>query len=755
MPTTTLEKPIPTLDSAFENIETAVKRYIPDSDLGLLRRAYEFACEKHAGQERATGEPYITHPVAVAEILAGLEMDVPTLAAALLHDVVEDTTVTQEEMVERFGQEVSDIVDGVTKLSLVSADLFGAQPLEDDEPKTADELARAQRRAETLKTAANLRKIFLAMAKDLRVIIVKLADRLHNMRTLEVLPPPKRKKIADETLQIYAPLAHRLGIWQMKWELEDLAFKYAEAEEFEKIAKRVAQTRDDRQKEVDEAILQLSERLRAEGIGAQVKGRPKHLYSIYQKMQDQELDFGEIYDLVALRVIVKSRPECYHALGIVSSLWAPIPGMYSDYIARSKSNLYQSLHIKVIGPHGKPLEVQIRTEEMHRTAEFGVAAHWAYKEKGEEGRAEDRFERKLTWLRQQLSDWQSDSKDSGEFLRAVTEDLFADQVFVFTPKGDVIDLPAGATPIDFAYRIHSDVGNKTIGAKVNGKLVSLSYKLGNGDFVDIVTRANSSPSRDWLALAKTSHARSKIKAYFKKLLHAENIIKGRDVLAKEAKEMGLETSILKDDALRTVAPAFNVPTELELLAAVGYGTLAAAAVLHKLAPMQLQPKGLVLGTKRSDESKLKIRAGDVENVMFRRSRCCLPIPGDEVIGYITRGRGMALHRVECPNAKAAAIREPERLVPVQYAGGDNQAYSVALIVQTLDRTGLLADIGAIFAEMKTHITAVRTQSHRDRTATLEISLEVKDVEDLNRVCLSVQRLSDVLDIQRAMGGREK
>jgi GTP pyrophosphokinase len=472
-------------------------------------------------------------------------------------------------------------------------------------------------------------------------------------------------------------------------------------------------------------------------------------------MQQQELDFGEIYDLVALRVIVKTRPDCYHALGVVSSLWAPIPGMYSDYIARSKSNLYQSLHIKVVGPRARPLEVQIRTEEMHRTAEFGVAAHWAYKEKGEGGKAADRFEQKLSWLRQQLSDWQADSKDSGEFLRAVTEDLFADQVFVFTPKGDVIDLPAGATPIDFAYRIHSDVGNKTVGAKVNGKMVPLSYKLGNSDFVEIVTRANSAPSRDWLALAKTSHARSKIKAYFKKLLHAENIIKGRDILTKESDKLGLDSSVLKDDALRTVAPAFNVPTEQELLAAVGYGTLTASAVLHKLAPMQLQPKGLVLGTRRADESRLKIQAGGVDNVMFRRSRCCLPIPGDEVVGYITRGRGMALHRIECPNAKAAAEREPERLVPVSYSGGDNQQYGVVLIVQTLDRTGLLADIGSIFAEMRTYITAVRTQSHRDRTATLEISLEVKDVEDLNRVCLGVQRLSDVLDIQRAVGGREK
>jgi guanosine-3',5'-bis(diphosphate) 3'-pyrophosphohydrolase len=751
------------IDAEFEAILSAVAKYSPEADFPLLRRAYAFAREKHAGQTRLSGEPYITHPLAVVQILVGIEMDVPTLAAALLHDVVEDTSVTPEEMAERFGPEVAGLVDGVTKLTLVHVDLFGSHSPDDDsaaaaEPLTPHEESRMKRREETLKTAANLRKIFLAMAKDLRVMIIKLADRMHNMRTLDVMPPHKRKRIARETLEIFAPLAHRLGIWQMKWELEDLAFKYNEPERYAELAAHVAATRDERQSEVDEAIRILKEKLESEGIPDPViKGRPKHLYSIYQKMLNQELDFKEIYDLVALRVLVHTRQECYHALGVVSSLWAPIPGMYSDYIARSKSNMYQSLHIKVVGPRGKPLEVQIRTFEMHRTAEFGVAAHWAYKEKGEGGKATDQFERKLSFLRQQLTDWQTDSKDSGEFLRSVTEDLFSDQVFVFSPKGDVIDLTAGATPIDFAYRIHSDVGNHTVGAKVNGKLVPLAYRFKNGDFVEIITRSNSAPSRDWLALAKTSHARSKIKAYFKKLLHSENVQRGREALAHELERLGLDHhALLKDEALRAVAPFFNVPNEIELLAAVGYGTAAVGAVINKLHPAApLEPKGIIVGGRKADESKLQVTAGGVDNVMFRRSRCCLPIPGDEVVGYVTRGRGMALHRAECPNVRQYVQTEPERLVPVEYAGGDTQVYSVNLNIETLDRTGLLADIGNIFGELKTNITAVKTQSHRDRTATLGISLEVKDVDHLNRICMSVRRLSDVLDIERALGGREK
>jgi GTP pyrophosphokinase len=745
------------VDAAFEQIVASLEKSRPQDDLSLLRAAYEFAREKHGGQKRRSGEPYITHPVSVAEILAGMEMDVQTLAAGLLHDVVEDATVTIEELSQRFGGEIAALVDGVTKLTKAGMDEFsGHSPLL-SQPQTPQEEARVKRQQEVIKSASNLRKIFLAMAKDLRVMVIKLADRMHNMRTLDAQPEASRRRISEETLSLYAPLAHRLGIWQMKWELEDLAFKYLEPEKYREVADKVALTRAERQGEVQEAIQILQEKLREEGIDAQINGRSKHLYSIYQKMLKQELDFNEIYDLVALRVIVHTRNECYHALGIISGLWVPIPGMFSDYIARSKSNMYQSLHIKVIGPRSKPLEVQIRTYDMHRTAEFGIAAHWAYKEKGEGGKAADQFEKKLSWLRQQLYDWQNDSRDSSEFLRSVTEDLFTDQVFVFTPKGDVIDLPAGATPIDFAYRIHSDVGNHAVGAKVNGKMVPLSYRFRNGDMVDIITRSNSAPSRDWLALVKTSHAKSKIKAYFKRLMHAESVQHGREILERELERLNLDArGLLKDEVLRAIAPLFNLPNEVELLAAVGRGTAPAGTVINKLRPGQpVPPKGVVVGRGKADESKLRVSAGDVENVMFRRSRCCLPIPGDEVIGYITRGRGMALHRKECPNIRHYELTENERLIPVDYAGSDNQVYSVNLLIQTVDRTGLIADVGNIFGETKTFITKISTQSHRDRTATLLISAEVKDVDHLNRLFLAIRRLADVLDISRAIGSKEK
>ncbi len=751
------DKRLEAVDSAFEQIVAGLEKARPQDDLCLLRAAYEFAREKHCGQFRRSGEPYITHPVAVAEILAGMEMDVQTLAAGLLHDVVEDSSVTIEELSQRFGSEIASLVDGVTKLTKAGMDEFSGHSPALSQPQSPQEEARFKRQQEVIKKASNLRKIFLAMAKDLRVMVIKLADRLHNMRTLDAQPESSRLRISEETLRLYAPLAHRLGIWQFKWELEDLAFKYTEPEKYREIASKVAQTRAERQEEVQEAIKILQERLREEGIDAQITGRSKHLYSIYQKMLKQELDFNEIYDLVALRVIVHTRNQCYHALGVVSALWVPIPGMFSDYIARSKSNMYQSLHIKVMGPRSKPLEVQIRTYDMHRTAEFGIAAHWAYKEQGEGGRASDQFERKLSWLRQQLYDWQNDSRDSSEFLRTVTEDLISDQVFVFTPKGDVIDLPAGATPIDFAYRIHSDVGNHAVGAKVNGKMVPLSYRFRNGEVVDIITRPNGAPSRDWLALAKTSHAKSKIKAYFKRLMHTESVQHGREILERELERLNLDTrGLLKEEVLRAIAPLFNLPNEVELLAAVGRGTVPTGSVINKLRPDQPLPqKGVVGGRGRADDSKLRVSAGDVENVMFRRSRCCLPIPGDEVIGYITRGRGMALHRKECPNLRHYELNERERLIPVEYTGSDNQVYSVLLLIIAVDRTGLIADVGNIFGEMKTFITKINTQSHRDRTATLFISAEVKDVDHLNRLFLAIRRLPDVLDITRAIGGREK
>jgi guanosine-3',5'-bis(diphosphate) 3'-pyrophosphohydrolase len=757
----------------WRELKETVRKYRPDADLRPLRAAYRFARLKHATQRRKSGELYINHPLAVALILAELEMDSATICAGLLHDVVEDTAVTPEEMVKRFGPEVAALVDGVTKLKIVGVDEFAAHSPDESASaassrsagpaapslRSPQDEARARKRQETVKSAANLRKIFLAMAKDLRVTVVKLADRLHNMRTLDSMPEQKRKRIADETLHIFAPLAHRLGIWQMKWELEDLAFKYVEPEEFKKVATAVAQTRGDRQGEVDEAIRILKERLAAEGIpDAQIHGRPKHLWSIYQKMLKQELDFKELFDLIALRIIVHTKAQCYHALGIVSSLWPPMPGMFSDYIARSKGNMYQSLHIKVIGPHGKPLEIQIRTWEMHRTAEFGVAAHWAYKEKGEGGKAGgDQFERKLAWLRQQIFDMQAEAREPGEFLRSVTEDLFTDQVFAFSPRGDVMDMPAGATPIDFAFRVHSDVGQKCVGAKVNGKMVPLSYQLRNGDVVEIVTRSDGHPSRDWLALAKTAHAKSKIKAYFKRLLHDESVQQGREMLQREIERLGLDSAILRDDALKTLAAQFNVPNDVELLAAVGYGTVSVGALLNRLSPSQpLPPKGIVVGKGRADDRKLKVSAGSIDNVAFRRARCCLPIPGDEVVGYVTRGRGMALHRRECVNIRHYEKTEPERLTSVDYTGGgEGQVYSVNIVIETADRTGLLADVGNIFGEMRTFITAIKTQSHRDHTATHEVAAQEKHVQPLTRLFLAVRRLPDVLDIERAIGGREK
>ena len=741
-------------------------QYRPQADLALVRRAYVFASEKHAPQKRRSGEPYIIHPVEVTEVLADLEMDEQTLAAGLLHDVIEDCGVTAEEISQMFGPEVAHLVDGVTKLQIAGVDEGKREDTKEDaESVTPATAERRKKQAEMLKNAANLRKIFVAMAKDLRVIIIKLADRLHNMRTLGALAPARQFRMATETLQIFAPLAHRLGIWQLKWQLEDLSFKYAEPEDYAEIAALVARNRKERQDEVDTAIDVLKERLKAEGVDAQIKGRPKHLYSIYNKMKSQKIEFSDLYDLTALRVIVHTRPECYHALGVVSALWKPIPGMYTDYIAQSKSNLYQSLHIKVLGPSGRPLEVQIRTWEMHRTAEFGIAAHWQYKEGG---KVSDQFEQRLSFLRQQMFDWQADSKDHNEFMRNITEDLFTDQVFVMTPKGDVIDLPQGSTPVDFAYRVHSKVGDHCVGAKVNARMVTLSYQFKNGDVAEVITRPSANPSRDWLAFVKTSHAKSRIKAYFKKLNQAENVQRGHELLEKELthqlerepKSWGDDPrALLKDEPLRTIASQFNMPSETELLASIGYGTIAALSVLNKLkpsAPVSDAPT-IQLGNRRSDDRKLRVVAGenDMENVLFRRSRCCLPIPGDEVIAYTTRGRGMALHRRECPNARQYLEREPERCQPVEYVGGDAQVYQVFLLIDCLDRRGLLADVTATFAENKTFITAVKTQSHRDKTATLEFAVEVRNTEHLAMIMHKVYALGDILGIHRATGGRDE
>jgi GTP diphosphokinase / guanosine-3',5'-bis(diphosphate) 3'-diphosphatase len=727
-----------------------VREYRPQADTGVIVRAYRAAEFGHRAQRRAGGEPYITHPLAVAGILAELEMDIATIAAGLMHDLVEDSLdengqpyITLENIRHAFGEEVALLVDGVTKLgSYLDID----RELEE----TADQEKRRRKR-EVMQTAANLRKIFIAMARDLRVMIIKLADRLHNMRTLDALPRERQVKIATETLQILAPMAHRMGIWQIKWQLEDLAFKYLEPEKYAELVARVQRTRREREEDINEAIRTLKERLEREKIRAEVHGRPKHLYSIYQKMLKEEIDLNQIYDLLAIRVIVDTVADCYHTLGVVHDLWLPIPGRFDDYIAKPKPNMYQSLHTKVIGPRQQPLEVQIRTWEMHRTADFGIAAHWQYKEGTS---AQDRFEQRMRMLRQQLFEWQADGKDSSEFLRSVVNDLFNDQVFVFTPRGDVIDLVAGSTPVDFAYRVHTDVGNTCVGAKVNGRIVPLDYQFKNGDIVEIITRPNAHPSRDWLNFVKTSHARSKIKQYFRKLAHSENIVRGKEMLEREAERLGLDPrEVLSADALEQVAKNLNLPNAEEVYAAVGDGRYSAHAVLNRLQPRMPQPVPLVTG--RAMESEARLAVDGVDNVMIRRARCCAPLPGDDVVGYTSRGRGITLHRRSCVNVQNYLLREPERLVAVRWEERAGASYAVPLHIEAADRTGLLSDISSVFGETKTNITEIHTKSHPDGTARIHITVEVHGVSHLHSLMDRVRRISDVLDIQRigAVGGK--
>jgi guanosine-3',5'-bis(diphosphate) 3'-pyrophosphohydrolase len=759
-------------DSPIEEIIQKARVYHPNTDKDLLRRAYAYAAAKHEGQFRRSGEPYIMHPLAVTLILTELEMDDATLVAGLLHDVVEDCGVSRDELAAEFGDEIADLVDGVTKLKLADfearsesepgARVDAADP---PAPEAAEALARKKRHGETTKSAANLRKILLAMAKDLRVMVIKLADRLHNMRTLGAMPEHRQKKVAQETLQIFAPLAHRLGIWQIKWQLEDLAFKYINPEAYNDLKQKLDKTRAQREKDITTATETLKARLSQEGIKAEFQGRPKHLYSIYNKMQKQTLNLGEIYDLIALRVIVPTVADCYHALGIVHQVWMPLPGRFDDYIAKTKSNGYQSLHTKVHGPNGEPLEIQIRTTEMHRTADFGIAAHWQYKEGGGKSKsasADKRFDNKLTLLRQQLFDWQYDAKEPGEFLRSVVGDLFTDQVFVFTPKGDVLDFPLGATPIDAAYRIHSDLGQHCVGAKVNGKIVPLTYHFKNGDIVEILARPNANPSLDWLASAKTSHARTKIKAYFRKLRYASNVARGRELLQKELERLHLDTRhLMSPEVLNKIGEQMNHPGQEDLLAAVGYGDAAIGSVVTRLrALVQETPHEdsrtfdrRTVNTHSVNTSKLQV-GGDLADVAIVRAKCCQPVPGDEVAGYMTRGKGIALHRHGCANVAHYQQTEPERLIEIDWQPSDpTQRYSTDIKIELVDRLGLLEDIGKLFSEAKTFIQAIRTRSLPNHTAVMQISFDAVDTAHIAAMITRLQRLTDVMDIHR-LGANE-
>jgi len=711
-------------------LKAEIEKYTQDADLGLIEKAYKFARLAHQGQKRASGEDFIEHPLAVAGILAGLELDVITIAAAVLHDVVEDTPVTLEQVRAEFGDEIALLVDGVTKLS------------------------RLEYRSREEEQVENLRKMFLAMARDIRVVLIRLADRLHNLRTLQYLSEEKQREVARETLEVFAPLAHRLGMFRIKSEMEDLALACLEPEKFNEIKRLVSLRRKQRESYIERVIGILREHLARVGVKADIRGRPKHYYSIYKKMYEQGRDFSEIYDLIAVRIIVDTVKDCYGALGVVHTLWKPIPGRFKDFIAMPKSNMYQSLHTSVIGPEGEPFEIQIRTWEMHRTAEYGIAAHWKYKE----GRTDPDLDEKLSWLRQIL-DWQQDLRDAREFMESLRIDLFEDEVFVFTPKGDVIDLPAGSNPVDFAYRIHTDIGHRCVGAKVNGRIVPLDYTLKNGDIVEILTSKQSSgPSADWLKMVKTSSAKNKIRQWFKREKRAENLEKGREALEREIARHGFEPhELMREEWLDEVKRRFNFQTTDDLLVAVGYGGVTAQHVVARLLneyrkQAQEQEAALEELAKESrwegyGEPTEGVRIKGVDNVLVRFARCCNPIPGDPIIGYVTRGRGVSVHRLDCPNMAAALKDKQERLIEVAWDRADSLFYPVRVKIDAIDRPGLMSDVLYVIAEGKTNILSARAGADNG-AAVIELVLEIRDLEHLERLVDRIKRVRDVVDVRR-------
>lgn len=708
-----------------------------DANVRRIRYAYYLAERAHRGQSRASGEPYITHPLAVARILVDLRMDDDSICAALLHDVLEDCVeVKGEEIAKAFGEDVLHLVEGVTKLR------FGHQESLTDRQRAA---------AETTRTAETLRKMLLAMAKDFRVMVIKLADRLHNMKTLGAMPAVKQVRIARETLDVYAPLAARLGIWQIKWQLEDLSFKALHPAEFQRVSDLVAKSRGQREAELQEAILKLKSRFEERGIKIQeIRGRPKHLYSIFNKMVKQGVPFEEIYDLLALRIIVETIPDCYVALGIVHEAYVPIPSLFYDYIARPKPNGYQSLHTKVLGPSNQPLEIQIRTRQMHEIAEHGVAAHWTYKE----GKTSIDETKRLSTLREQLFDWSSDSRSSSDFLRSVSTDLFSEQVFVFTPKGDVIDLPKDSTPVDFAFRVHTQLGMTLVGAKVNGTMAPLSTVLRNGDVVELITRSNAQPSIDWLEFTKSAHARSKIRAHVRKLTKETDAQRGRDAIEKELKSLGLEPrQYLGEEKLQKVADSMDaVETTQDLLAKVGSGLASVQSVVAKLRGTVPEPHSTpeTIQVTKTKEGKTALTAGGLEGVLVSRGKCCHPIPGDDVVGYVSRGRGIILHRRVCPNAMAYLSTEPDRLLAYNWPP-DGHVYAVGLKIICINRTGLLMDVSTIFGESKTNVSSLNVKTMPNHTAEIDITIDVRDTEHLAQLMTKISNFGDVISILRMFG----
>ena len=725
-------------DAEFRHLIDTIHSYLPQADCEDVTKAYHTAEEAHKEQHRVSGEPYILHPLAVAQILADMKIDTTTITAALLHDVVEDTACTLEDLRNEFGREVAFLVDGVTKLS------------------------RLNYRTKEDQQLNSMRKMFLAMAKDVRVVVIKLADRLHNMRTLRYMRSDKQKRIAQETLEIFAPLAHRLGIFNIKWELEDLSFRYLEPDKYYDLVDQMKQKRHVREEIVNESIDVLKKALDDAHIHCEINGRPKHFYSIYKKMKKDNRDLSQVYDLFAIRVIVDDVKDCYGVLGIVHSLWKPLPYRFKDYIAMPKPNNYQSLHTTVIGTRGQPVEIQIRTWEMHHIAEYGVAAHWRYKE-GNQTANKDAFDEKMGWLRN-LLEWQ-DTSNPQEFVNALKLDAFSDEVFVFSPRGDVIDLPQGAIPIDFAYRIHTDVGHRCVGAKINGKIVPLDYRLKNGDIVEIITSKTGKPSLDWLNSVGSSESRSKIRNWFKKENREENIEKGLEALERECKRLNHDWKSLNvGGRLGRVAKQMNAGSEDDLAAAVGYGGFAVNTVLIKL--LELQKKDLQKQEEQNSSlvmrEKLKPRKPGKHSgtgilvkgepgLLVRLAKCCSPVPGDPIIGFITRGRGVSVHRADCPNVTHGQS-DVDRLIDVEWDYEGDERFEVNMEIVAYDRTGIMAEIMAALAELKISILSINAKTSDTKNVVIHMGISIKDLAQFEFIATKIRRLKDVYAVERYTGG---
>ena len=733
----------------YDMLIARIRKYHPSTDVSMIEKAYKLAVKAHGDQRRKSGEPYIIHPLWVAIILADLEMDKETIAAGMLHDVVEDTKFTEEDIRREFGDEVALLVDGVTKLGRLS---YSSDKLEVQ--------------------AENLRKMFLAMAKDIRVIIIKLADRLHNMRTLQFMTPAKQKEKAKETMDIYAPIAQRLGISKIKTELDDLALKYSQPEVFYDLVNQINARKTEREEFVEQIVEEVSTHMKNANIKAEVNGRVKHFFSIYKKMVNQDKTVDQIYDLFAVRIIVESVKDCYAALGVIHEMYKPIPGRFKDYIAMPKPNMYQSLHTTLIGPNGQPFEIQIRTYEMHRTAEYGIAAHWKYKEssdgKAPVGKSE---EEKLNWLRQIL-EWQRDMSDNKEFMSLLKNDLdlFADSVYCFTPQGDVKTLPSGSTPVDFAYSVHSAVGNKMVGARVNGKLVPIEYEIKNGDRIEIITSQNSQgPSRDWLKLVKSTQAKNKINQWFKKELKEDNILKGKEMLAQYARAKGFKiANYTKTQYLEAVLRKYGFRDWDSVLAAIGHGGLKEGQVFNKLVEAydkenkkNLTDEEVLEAAAAENQDKkhhIKSKSGivvrGIHDVAVRFSKCCNPIPGDEIVGFVTRGRGITIHRTDCVNVLNMSETDRTRLIEAEWQQPDTkekEKYTAEIQVYANNRTGLLVDLSKIFTERKIDLRSINSRTSKQEKATISMSFEIGSKEELRSLIEKIRQVESVIDVERTTG----